>query len=75
MNGPDHVEVPIRDDHIRLGQLLQLGGLVDSGSDAKAILAEGGVTVNGEPEDRRGRKVRPGDVVEAFGNTIVVVAG
>jgi ribosome-associated protein len=58
-------DVPIRGESIRLGQLLKLVGLADSGAEAKALLAEGGVTVNGEPEDRRGRQVRPGDVVAA----------
>ncbi|MFN8018633.1 MAG: RNA-binding S4 domain-containing protein [Acidimicrobiales bacterium] len=68
------IEVPIRDESIRLGQLLQLGGVVDSGSDAKFLLAGGEVLVNGEPEVRRGRQVRPGDVVEALGERLVVVS-
>ena len=67
-------EVPIRDESIRLGQLLQLGGVVDSGSDAKFVLAGGEVLVNGEPETRRGRQLRAGDVVEALGHRLVVVA-
>ena len=74
-DGPVPVtEVPIRDESIRLGQLLQLAGVVDSGSDAKFVLAGGEVTVNGEPETRRGRQVRPGDVVAALGATVQVVA-
>jgi ribosome-associated protein len=48
---------------IRLGQLLKLSGLVDSGAEAKALLLEDGVTVNGEPEARRGRQLHRGDVV------------
>jgi ribosome-associated protein len=56
-------EVPIRGDVIRLGQLLQLGGLADTGGSAKVLLAEGLVTVNGEPETRRGRQLHRGDVV------------
>jgi ribosome-associated protein len=56
-------DVPIRDDTIRLGQLLKLAGLVDSGGEAKELLAEGAVSVNGEPEERRGRQLRSGDVV------------
>jgi ribosome-associated protein len=58
-------EVPIRDDTIRLGQLLKLAGVVDSGAEAKALLADGDVTVNGEPEQRRGRQLARGDVVIA----------
>ncbi len=56
-------EVPIRDQIIRLGQLLKLAGFADSGADAKALLQDGAVTVNGEPETRRGRQLRHGDVV------------
>lgn len=60
-SAPD--DVPIRDEAIRLGQFLKLAGLVDSGADAKELIAEGEVRVNGEPETRRGRSLRPGDVV------------
>jgi ribosome-associated protein len=55
--------VAIDTDTIRLGQLLKLSGLVDSGSDAKLLLAGGEVSVNGEPETRRGRTLRIGDEV------------
>ncbi len=48
---------------IRLGQLLKLAGVADSGSDTKTILAAGGVRVNDEPEGRRGRQLHDGDVV------------
>ncbi len=63
-------EVEIRGDTIRLGQLLKVAGVVDSGAEAKALLAEGAVEVNGEPETRRGRQVRAGDVVTAGGRRI-----
>jgi ribosome-associated protein len=56
-------ELAIHGDMIRLGQLLKLSGLADSGADAKALLLENGVTVNGEPEARRGRQLHRGDVV------------
>ncbi len=62
--------VEIRGDAIRLGQLLKLVGVVDSGAEAKALLAEQAVIVNGEPENRRGRQIRPGDVVVAAGREI-----
>ncbi len=55
--------VPIREETIRLGQFLKLADLVDQGSDAKPLLAEGSVTVNGEVETRRGRQLVKGDVV------------
>jgi ribosome-associated protein len=63
-------EVEIRGASIRLGQLLKLVGAAASGAEAKALLAEEGVTVNGEPEDRRGRQIRPGDVVVVRGREI-----
>ena len=56
-------EVPIRDEGIRLGQFLKLSDLIDSGADAKPLLAEGVVFVNGELETRRGRQLVKGDVV------------
>jgi ribosome-associated protein len=57
------VDVPIRDASIRLGQFLKLANLIDTGSDAKALMIQGAVTVNGEVETRRGRQLVPGDVV------------
>jgi ribosome-associated protein len=65
-------EVPIRGQTIRLGQLLKLAGIADSGADAKALLAEGRVTVNGEPEQRRGRQLGVGDEVVADGAAVRV---
>ncbi len=58
-------DVQIRGEMIRLGQLLQHAGIADSGGAAKQLLADGAVTVNGEPETRRGRQLHPGDVVAA----------
>ena len=63
-------EVEVRGGSIRLGQLLKLVGVVDSGAEAKMLLAEEGVVVNGEAEDRRGRQIRPGDVVVVRGHEI-----
>jgi ribosome-associated protein len=57
------VDVPIRDESIRLGQFLKLANLIDAGSEAKPLLADGVVSVNGEVETRRGRQLIPGDVV------------
>lgn len=56
-------DVPIRDESIRLGQFLKLANLVESGADAKPVIADGAVTVNGEVETRRGRQLVKGDVV------------
>jgi ribosome-associated protein len=51
------------EDGIRLGQLLKLAGLAESGGHARALVDDGEVTVNGEPETRRGRRILRGDVV------------
>jgi len=68
-------EVAIRGDTIRLGQLLKLADVADSGSEAKELLAEGAVRVNDEVDTRRGRQLAPGDVVAAAGVTVRVVQG
>ncbi len=66
-------DVPIRDESIRLGQFLKLANLVDSGSDAKPLLINGAVLVNGEVETRRGRQLVVGDVVVVGGVGVRVV--
>ena len=68
-------EVPIRGEMIRLGQFLKLAGVADGGGEAKAMLAEEVVTVNGEPEARRGRQLHPGDVVQVAGAGWRIIAG
>ena len=69
-------EVVIRGEGIRLGQLLKLAGLADTGGEAKALLGEGVVTVNGEPEARRGRQLHDGDeVAVADAEPVRVAAG
>ncbi|WP_328856072.1 RNA-binding S4 domain-containing protein [Williamsia herbipolensis] len=60
-------EVEIADDSIRLGQFLKLANLIESGAEAKTVIADGEVTVNGEVETRRGRQLVVGDVVAAGG--------
>jgi ribosome-associated protein len=65
-------EIAIRGEMIRLGQLLKLAGFADSGADAKALLADGAVRVNGEPETRRGRQLHSGDVVTVGEQTVRV---
>jgi ribosome-associated protein len=67
-------DIPIADDMIRLGQLLKLANLVDSGGDAKALLEAGQVRVNGEVETRRGRQLHPGDQVACQGKRIRVAS-
>jgi ribosome-associated protein len=53
----------LRGDHITLDALLKACGIASSGGEAKVLIAGGGVTVNGEAELRRGRKLRAGDEV------------
>lgn len=64
--------IKIKDEHIKLGQLLKLAGLVDSGVDAKIEIQEGFVKVNGEVEVQRGKKIYPGDVIEFDGQQVRV---
>ena len=64
--------IPLRDESIRLGQFLKLADLADTGAEAKEVLAEGLVRVNGELETRRGRQLVAGDVVELAGQRVVV---
>ena len=65
-------EIQIKDEYIRLGQALKLAGLAASGVDAKFLIEDGLVLVNGEVEFRRGRKVRPGDVIALEENQVKV---
>ncbi len=68
-------DVEVRPGGIALGQLLKFAGLADTGGDAKALLAAGDVTVNGAVEERRGRSLVDGDVVEVAGQEPVRVVG
>jgi ribosome-associated protein len=65
-------EVVVNDSAIRLGQLLKLAGLVDTGSEAKELLTTGTVEVNGEQEVRRGRQLQDGDEVRAADRAVLV---
>jgi ribosome-associated protein len=58
------VEIEISTDSIRLGQLLKFASVVMDGGEAKALIAAGSVSVDGEPETRRGRQVHVGSLVE-----------
>jgi len=67
-------KVPITSETIKLGQLLKLAGLIGSGSEAKDLLADEAVLVNGEPEVRRGRQLRAGDIVRVGDEVLELVA-
>ncbi|MBD5536543.1 MAG: RNA-binding S4 domain-containing protein [Lachnospiraceae bacterium] len=65
----------LRDDFIKLGQALKAAGCVESGVDAKFAIQDGLVKVNGEVDERRGRKLYEGDIVEFKGHKIKVCKG
>jgi ribosome-associated protein len=67
-------EIAIRGEMIRLGQLLKLAGIVDSGSEVKAFLTAEPVLVNEEREVRRGRQLHPGDTVRVGTHDLLVIA-
>ena len=73
MSGVRSVALRPGEDSIRLGQLLKLVDAVPTGAQVKDVLLTGTVRVNGEPEERRGRQVRRGDVVSVEGMEDVVV--
>jgi len=58
------IEIPINTEYIRLGALLKLASIAESGVHAKIMILNEEVMVNGEVEVRRGKKIREGDVVE-----------
>ena len=62
----------IKDEFIKLGQAMKLAGLIDSGLEAKIVIQNGEVKVNGEVDTRRGKKLVPGDIFEYEGNRVKV---
>ena len=64
--------VKIKDDYIKLGQALKLGGMVSSGVEAKIAIQGGEVILNGRTELQRGKKLHDGDIVSYHGETIQI---
>jgi ribosome-associated protein len=64
--------VTLKEEYIKLGQALKAAGLVDSGVEAKIVITGGEVKVNGEVDERRGRKLYDGDMVEYRGESIQI---
>ncbi|HIW22039.1 MAG TPA: RNA-binding S4 domain-containing protein [Candidatus Dorea intestinavium] len=62
--------IQVRDEFIKLGQALKAAGLVENGAQAKEVIIEGLVKVNGEVETRRGKKLYPGDVASFNGEEV-----
>ena len=67
------MEIKIKDEFIKLGQALKLAGVVEDGVEAKFVIQDGLVKVNGEVDERRGRKVYEGDVISFNGQDIKVI--
>ena len=63
-------EIKLREDYIKLGQALKAAGLVENGGFAREVILNGKVTVNGQVETQRGKKLRDGDIVEFEGAQI-----
>lgn len=64
--------IKLKDDFIKLGQALKAAGFVESGVDAKFVIQDGMVKVNGQVEVQRGKKLYDGDIVEFKGNQIKI---
>jgi len=69
------VDFALRGDHITLDALLKASGLAGSGGAAKQLIVGGGVSVNGQPELRRGRKLRAGDEVALGDQRVRITPG
>ncbi|MBE5948675.1 MAG: RNA-binding S4 domain-containing protein [Lachnospiraceae bacterium] len=65
-------EITLREEYIKLGQALKAAGLVGSGIEAKIVIQEGSVKVNGEVEYQRGKKLHGGDIVSFNGEEIKI---
>ena len=65
-------EITINTDHITLGQFLKLADIIKSGGEAKSFLAENKVQIDGEADNRRGRKLKGGEIVEILGQKYVI---
>lgn len=64
--------IHLRDDFIKLGQALKAAGFVGSGIEAKAVIQDGQVSVNGSVELQRGKKLYPGALVEFQGKQVII---
>lgn len=68
------IEFQLQGEYIELCNLLKLAGIADSGGQGKVLVAQGEVTVDGQPESRKTAKIRVGQQVECLGNVIQVIA-
>ena len=72
MNSMIEIQIRETDEFIKLGQALKKAGLVESGVDAKFVIQDGLVKVNGETELQRGKKIHDGDLISYNGETVKV---
>ena len=66
-------EIKIYTEYVTLGQFLKLADIIQTGGEAKFFLSENLIIINGEEDNRRGRKLRDGDIVEVLGNKFKIV--
>ncbi len=66
-------ELKVKDDFIKLGQVLKACGMVESGVEAKEVIQDGLVTVDGEVETQRGKKLKGGEIVEFNGQKVKII--
>ena len=66
------IQIQLKGEYVRLCDLLKLAGIADSGARGKHLVAEGAVTVDGQPETRKTAKIRAGQTVQCHGRTVVV---
>ena len=69
----DTMEFKLRGEYVALCDLLKLAGIADSGGQGKLMIANGDVTVDGQPESRKTAKIRGGQTVECLGRTVRIV--
>ena len=67
-------QIIIKDEYIKLGQAMKLAGMVGSGVEAKVVIQDGQVLVNGEVELQRGKKLHPGDIFSCNGEEAQIQA-
>jgi ribosome-associated protein len=68
------IQFQLNAEHVRLCDLLKLAGVADSGGQGKRLVADGEVTVDGQPESRKSAKIRAGQTVECHGVKVLVLA-
>jgi len=74
VGGMETIEFTLRGEYVALCDLLKLNGIADSGGQGKLMIANGDVTVDGQPESRKTAKIRANQTVQCLGQTVRVVA-